>query len=230
MASGDSNWGLSVFRMNYWRDPPVLRSYQRSFILTRWCICPYCFPFVYLCNMSLMAIHVCPWYGWTSGHRAAATFLGLPDWTIPNIRKYNGNLPHNVFWVFFLFICRSVPNSTERYDVTLPAVLGESQNLKYFLIISDKFSNVGAIVSLVPRETISFTQGRILLLWQRHLLPARDISKRSLKWRPITIIASHFMKRHLSTTPFSLLSGLKVLPTFILLKTLSLAHNRRGWN
>lgn len=60
--------------------------------------------------------------------------------------------PIMFFGFFFLFICRSVPNSTERYDVTLPAVLGESQNLKYFLIISDKFSNVGAIVSLVPRE------------------------------------------------------------------------------
>lgn len=49
---------------------------------------------------------------------------------------YHRYLPHNVWLFFSLFICRSMPNRTERYDVTLLAVLGESQNLKYFFIIS----------------------------------------------------------------------------------------------
>lgn len=51
------------------------------------CLPVLCFLYVYICNVCLVGIRACPWYGWTPGHRAAAASVGLPDWTNPNMRE-----------------------------------------------------------------------------------------------------------------------------------------------
>lgn len=104
---------------------------------------------------------------------------------------------HPVMIFLFLFIYRSMPYCTERYEVSFLAVLGEPQNHKYSFIMA------GATVGFLRREMCFFTWCSILLLLQQCLLPARIITKRrTLKYRSITITVSNFMKICISITLF----------------------------